>query len=59
LSKWGARGGGDGQFGEVWGLDASPSGLVCVADAYGNRIEVFTPDGAFVTKWGSPGSGPG
>jgi 6-bladed beta-propeller len=59
LSKWGASGSGDGQFGEVWGLATSPSGLVYVADTYGNRIEVFTADGAFVTKWGSPGSGPG
>lgn len=59
LSKWGASGGADGQFGEVWGLDTSPSGLVYVADTYGNRIEVFTADGAFVTKWGKYGSGDG
>jgi len=59
LGKWGASGGGDGQFGEVWGIDVSPSGLVNVADTYGNRVQVFTADGAFVTKWGSYGSGPG
>lgn len=59
LSKWGASGRGDGQFGEVWGLDTSPSGSVYVADTYGNRVQVFTADGAFVTKWGSYGSGPG
>jgi 6-bladed beta-propeller protein len=59
LSKWGASGRGDGQFGEVWGLDTGPSGSVFVADTYGNRVQVFTADGAFVTKWGSYGSGPG
>ncbi len=59
LSKWGGSGGAAGQFGEVWGLDTSPSGLVYVADTYGNRIEVFTADGTFVTKWGSYGRGPG
>ncbi|HEX3041158.1 MAG TPA: 6-bladed beta-propeller [Solirubrobacterales bacterium] len=59
LSKWGASGGADGQFGEIWGLDTSPSGLVYVADTYGNRIEVFTADGIFVTKWGKYGSGDG
>lgn len=56
LSKWGASGTGDGQFGSLYGIDTSPSGLVYVADTYSNRIQVFTADGAFVTKWGSFGS---
>ena len=59
LSKWGASGEGDGQFGEVWGLDASPSGLVYVADTYRNRIQVFNADGSFVGRWGSFGHGAG
>ena len=59
LSKWGASGRGDGQFGEVWGLDTSPSGSVYVADTYGNRVQAFAADGAFLTKWGSYGSAPG
>lgn len=59
LGKWGASGGGSGQFGEVWGIDVSPSGLVYVADTYANRVQVFAPDGAFVAKWGSYGSDPG
>lgn len=53
LTKWG------GQFGEVWGIDTSPSGLVYVADTYGNQIEVFTADGTFVRKWGRYGKGDG
>ncbi|HEV7615461.1 MAG TPA: hypothetical protein VGO36_04455 [Solirubrobacterales bacterium] len=55
LSKWGAGGEGDGQFGSVYGIDTSPSGLVYVADTYSSRIQVFSADGAFVTKWGSFG----
>ncbi len=56
LSKWGASGNGDGQFGSPYGIDTSPSGLVYVADTYSSRIQVFTADGAFVTKWGSYGT---
>ena len=56
ISKWNGPGNG---FGEIWGLDTSPSGLVYVADTYGNSIDVFNPDGTFVTEWGSHGSGQG
>jgi hypothetical protein len=56
LSRWGASGNGDGQFGSPYGIDTSPSGLVYVADTYSSRIQVFTADGTFVTKWGSYGS---
>lgn len=55
LSRWGASGDGDGQFGSPYGIDTSPSGLVYVADTYASRVQVFTADGAFVTKWGSFG----
>jgi len=30
-----------------------------VADYDNNRIEVFAPDGTFLTEWGEEGSGPG
>ncbi len=59
LSKWGESALSGGQFGEVWGIDTSPSGLVYVADTYGNQVEVYTADGAFVTNWGSYGRGSG
>ena len=59
LSRWGASGNGDGQFGSVYGIDTSPSGLVYVADTYANRIQVFGADGTFIAKWGSYGSGEG
>ena len=38
-------------------LDAA--GNVYVADEWLNRISIFTSDGAYVSKWGSPGSGDG
>ena len=34
-------------------------GNVYVADTYNNRIQKFTDDGTFVTKWGSEGSSEG
>jgi DNA-binding beta-propeller fold protein YncE len=59
LPGWGEGGGGPGQLGEAWGVDTSPSGMVYVADTYGNRIKVFTADGAPVAEWGSYGRAPG
>jgi DNA-binding beta-propeller fold protein YncE len=56
ISKWSGPGNG---FGEIWGIDTSPSGLVYVADTYGNSIDVFTADGTFVTEWGGYGKGQG
>lgn len=57
LSKWGGSALEGGPFGEIWGIDTSPSGLVYVADTYGNQIQVYMADGTFVREWG--GSGPG
>lgn len=59
ISKWGSPGRGAGQFGEAWGIDVGPDGLVYVADTYGGRIEVFGPEGNFIRQWGSSGGGPG
>ena len=69
ITKWGSRGSGDGQFGSGDGLyftgptgiavDSSGNGNVYVADFAHDRIEKFTADGKFITKWGSRGSGDG
>lgn len=55
--QFGGPGRGDGQF---WreagrgptGIAIDGAGFVYVADTWNHRIEKFTADGAFVTKWG-------
>jgi tripartite motif-containing protein 71 len=68
ITKWGSRGSGDGQFGSGDGLFfTGPTGIavdssgknVYVADFVNDRIQKFTADGKFITKWGSRGSGDG
>ena len=59
-ARWGGAGSGDGRLNSPRGLDVhGSSGNVWVADALNNRIQQFTPDGVFVSKFGGPGSGPG
>ena len=75
ITKWGSESFGDGQFtpygiavdasGNVYVMDDSriyakdASGNMYVADDTNNRIQKFTSDGSFITKWGSGGSGDG
>jgi DNA-binding beta-propeller fold protein YncE len=61
LSKWGGPGSGDGQFTGARSLTIDSAGDVYVVDGsfpdY-NRVQKFTPGGAFITKFGSKGSEP-
>src|SRR5271157_1027591 len=65
VTKWGHNGGdgssgsGNGEFYEPIGVAVNASDYVYVADFGNFRIQVFTPAGQFVTKWGSGGSLPG
>lgn len=59
LLQFGSQGTGDGQFQGLGGLGLDPSGNVYVTDGDGNRVQKFSPSGAFLGKWGSLGSGPG
>ncbi len=62
LAKWGRSGGpdfsgsGNGEFNGPKGIAVDSSGYVYVADTANARIQKFTSAGAFVTKWGTPGS---
>ena len=49
----------DGQFSNPTGLAVDSLGFVYVIDYNNNRIQKFTNDGTFVTKWGSQGSADG
>ncbi len=41
------------------GVAVGSDGLVYVAEYLPNRVQVFTPDGTYLTQWGSPGPGAG
>ena len=53
LLKWGAKGEGDGQFTEPWGIAVDKAGNVYVADTFNYRIQKFDASGKFLAKWGS------
>lgn len=56
----GIAGSGSGQFDGVRGVTADPvSGNLYVVEATNDRVQELTTAGAFVTKFGSGGSGPG
>lgn len=51
LLKWGSYGTGDGYFQYPYGITVDSAGNVYVADSANNRIQKFTSDGNFITKW--------
>jgi len=58
LHQWGGftdisqGGGADGLFYEPWGVAVGPDGSVYVTDTWNHRVQKFTADGQFITKWG-------
>lgn len=57
VTQWGGYGPGPGQFGgldtDFFSLAVDGAGNVYVADRGNNRIQVFTPLGAYVREWGA------
>jgi DNA-binding beta-propeller fold protein YncE len=51
LHSWGEPGSGPGQFRLPHGIAVDAQGIVYVADRENSRIQLFTPDGAFVAEW--------
>jgi sugar lactone lactonase YvrE len=50
---------GDGQLDCAGGLAVAPDGRVYVADQTNRRVQVFSPEGRFLHKWGEYGTAPG
>ena len=59
LSKFGARGNGEGQFNCPRYISYDSAGNVYVTDRYNDRIQVFTAEGDFLRMIGQSGKGNG
>ncbi len=57
--EFGKYGDGDGEF--IWpaGVALDSRGNAYITDEWLNRVNVFDPEGKFITHWGSEGSDPG
>ncbi|KPL51691.1 peptidase [Prosthecomicrobium hirschii] len=52
LQTWGRPGRGPGEFTTPHGIAVLPDGRVLVGDRENDRVQVFTPEGAFLDAWG-------
>ncbi len=61
VRQWGTSGSGNGQFHSPAGLLVDNTGNVYVADHYGARVQKFSPDGTYISQFGTGtyGSGDG
>ena len=57
LFDWGKKGSGPGEFNLVHAVALDEQGRVYVADRGNARIQVFTPEGKFITEWKSSALG--
>jgi DNA-binding beta-propeller fold protein YncE len=51
LKQWGKAGSGKSEFNNPHALALDAKGRLFVADRGNNRIQIFTPNGAFVADW--------
>jgi tripartite motif-containing protein 71 len=65
VNAWGINGGngsygaGDGEFHYPCGIAINTTGAVYVADSGNYRVQILSPDGTFIKKWGLFGTGNG
>jgi DNA-binding beta-propeller fold protein YncE len=59
LNEFNLPGNADGQFSFPRNVAVGPDGDIFVADSGNHRIQVFDPQGNFVTTWGEFGEAPG
>ena len=55
VSRWGAKGGGEGQFKSPAGIVVDNKNYVYVSDSENHRIQKFDSRGKFIRKWSSCG----
>ena len=58
-ARGGPGGSGNGQFSLPWGITVDDAGQIYVCDVINNRIQVFSPNGSFLSVIGSYGTGDG
>lgn len=51
LLSWGEPGSGPGQFHVPHGIAVDAQGIVYVADRENSRLQLFTPEGAYLSEW--------
>lgn len=51
VTSWGTPGSGEGQFHLPHSIAVDAAGMLLVADRANKRIQIFTPEGAFVGMW--------
>lgn len=56
VRQWGRPGRGEGEFAVVHDVAIDARGRVYIADRNNERIQVFAPDGTFITQWTGLGS---
>lgn len=60
IAQWGTFGGGNGQFNGPTGVALTSADIqLFVADYGNNRVQAFSPSGAYVGQWGTAGTGNG
>ena len=59
IGEWGTGGTEDGQFWWPSGIVRDPEGLLYVTDEALQRVNVFSPEGEFIRRWGETGDAPG
>ena len=59
VRQFGGDGAGPGEFNRAEGLGVDAQDRIYVADSCNHRIQVFSPDGQFITTYGKPGSASG
>ena len=51
INTWGSVGKNNGEFNHPTGIAIGNDGTIYVSDTYNNRIQLFTSNGTFISKW--------